>query len=519
MNSVQMIRTVLIIPNDYNPNQMTANEFAELKTEVTRLGKPPKPLIVRPYQDQFQIVDGEHGWRAAKELDLPEVPCEVLDIDDFEARRQTYKRNSHGQNDPLKLGQMFDQMRKAKKLSVRKLAKEIDLPEATVRNYLAYVRALSLRTEHTEHIRALTTQSFGMTISNDPTPETEITALSIRQVTTYLDLPNLIRDAWLEAGMPTSIDNYRVPDNKTPYPRLHELVMADLDCGVSCKPTEFTKTLKHSLTCLDWLKSHTTIENAADYVRSVARWQLPLEMLRELPLVDRGNTRTVLLPAGKWEIICFDLGSGVMAGQSYSQASVKWHIEQALREAHIDPTVARRPHEIEQEQLVSNAPDFIRNAQHLSLEEKAAFMEYTSTLPEEIQLAAKRKACDLLHDAPDAHGRGRAAVYELVRVCVRESRLSTCKQQMISHASTPDLARQIIVQQFAAHETLSGSPDPGTSVLEVISSRLSEVDGPELAVIASLLMLPDKSLEHIADVWVRSVEQVSTGCVLADRPA
>lgn len=127
-----------LVSNDYNPNEMTAGEFAELVAEVKHLGRLPKPVIVRPNGDNYVIVDGEHNWRAAQELELNEVPCEVVEVDDFEAMRQTYKRNQHGTHNPVLLGQMFQRMKKERKLSNRKLAKEMEISEATIRNALLY---------------------------------------------------------------------------------------------------------------------------------------------------------------------------------------------------------------------------------------------------------------------------------------------------------------------------------------------------------------------------------------------
>lgn len=103
--------------NEWNPNQMVEDEFAELVAEVRHLGRLPKPVIVRANGDGWDIVDGEHGWRAAKEVGLAEVNCEVVAVDDFEAMRQTYKRNQHGTHNPVLLGQIFQRMLKERDLS------------------------------------------------------------------------------------------------------------------------------------------------------------------------------------------------------------------------------------------------------------------------------------------------------------------------------------------------------------------------------------------------------------------
>ncbi len=61
-------------PNDYNPNSMSDERFAELVEEIRHLGRLPKPVVARPNGDgQYIIVDGEHGWRAAREAGLTET--------------------------------------------------------------------------------------------------------------------------------------------------------------------------------------------------------------------------------------------------------------------------------------------------------------------------------------------------------------------------------------------------------------------------------------------------------------
>ena len=110
MNEIINLKTEQVHPNEYNPNEMTDSEFAELVTEVGHLGRLPKPVIVRPNAEGYIIVDGEHGWRAAKEKGLTEIPCEVIEVDDFEAMRQTYKRNQHGTHNPVLLGFLFQEM-------------------------------------------------------------------------------------------------------------------------------------------------------------------------------------------------------------------------------------------------------------------------------------------------------------------------------------------------------------------------------------------------------------------------
>jgi ParB/RepB/Spo0J family partition protein len=180
----QIIAIGQITPNEYNPNRMSQDEFAELVAEVKHLGRLPKPVVVRPNGQGFLIVDGEHGWRAAQKVGLAEIPCEVIDADDFEAMRQTYKRNQHGTHEPIKLGRMFQRMMEDRKLSQRDLAKEIAVSEGTVRNALEYAKAEDVRNSYADNHR-----------QRCP----EVAELSLRQVRLFNRLPPTVARLWLIA--------------------------------------------------------------------------------------------------------------------------------------------------------------------------------------------------------------------------------------------------------------------------------------------------------------------------------
>lgn len=163
-------------PNDYNPNRMTKEEAAELLAEIRHLGRLPKPVVVRPDGAGYVIVDGEQSWRVAQEAGLAEVACEVIEADDFEAMRQTYKRNQHGTHHPVLLGRMFRRMLETRGLSQRALAEEIAVSEGTIRNALAYAEAAALRNGYA------------------------FEKLTIRQVRAYVRLPRAVGDLWLDCG-------------------------------------------------------------------------------------------------------------------------------------------------------------------------------------------------------------------------------------------------------------------------------------------------------------------------------
>lgn len=217
---IQMLAADALRPNDYNPNEMTPDEFAELVAEVRHLGRLPKPVVVRPNGAGFVIVDGEHSYRAALEAGLTEIPCEVIEADDFEAMRQTYKRNQHGQHNPVLQGAMFSRMMAAGNLSQRELAKAVELSEGTVRNSLEYVKALQAlpaildalppgcrNTDEFPDGAVRSGYALFAAVGVESTPDnlrngyaTMIAGLTARQVRLLNKLPPLIAGAWLESG-------------------------------------------------------------------------------------------------------------------------------------------------------------------------------------------------------------------------------------------------------------------------------------------------------------------------------
>ena len=173
--------------NGYNPNRMAPEKFNELVEEVRHLGRVPKPIVVRADDDGHHIiVDGEHAWRAAQEAGLESITAEVIDVDDFEARRQTFKRNQHGEHDPVLLGRMFRDMMAERDLSQRALAKEITVSEGTIRNALLYAEAAGLRNRYA--------------LDQGDADDNGIAALTVRQCRAYCRLPAPIRDYWLDDG-------------------------------------------------------------------------------------------------------------------------------------------------------------------------------------------------------------------------------------------------------------------------------------------------------------------------------
>ena len=102
-----------LMPNPWNPNRMNSEQFKKLKSEIQSRGMI-LPLVVRPLDSEkkkFQIIDGEHRWKIARELKLKSLPCIVVSLDDIQAQIKTLQLNRlRGEDDPLLLARLLREL-------------------------------------------------------------------------------------------------------------------------------------------------------------------------------------------------------------------------------------------------------------------------------------------------------------------------------------------------------------------------------------------------------------------------
>lgn len=80
-------------PNTWNPNRMDDFMYAKELESIKRFGFAV-PIVVRSTATGLEIVDGEHRWRAAKELGITKVPIWDLGrLSDIDAKQLTIVLN------------------------------------------------------------------------------------------------------------------------------------------------------------------------------------------------------------------------------------------------------------------------------------------------------------------------------------------------------------------------------------------------------------------------------------------
>jgi len=116
---IKFIPVKKIEPNKFNPNVMDSEAFEALKRDMTFSGPYGiDPILVSPKktfyndpkapEDVYVIIDGEHRWRAAKELGWKEIRCDIRMMPEEIARIVNYRRNrERGNLDPFKEALLF----------------------------------------------------------------------------------------------------------------------------------------------------------------------------------------------------------------------------------------------------------------------------------------------------------------------------------------------------------------------------------------------------------------------------
>lgn len=139
-----------LYPNDYNPNHLGTSKFKMMKNALADNGINETPIVIRPKDDEtYEIVDGEHTWRAAIELNLDTVLCELRNYDDFEARVQTMVRNVHGTADIVREGRLLLEMQEDMGgAPTRDLSQLVGMSRPTLQRRLVYGRLSKLREQH-----------------------------------------------------------------------------------------------------------------------------------------------------------------------------------------------------------------------------------------------------------------------------------------------------------------------------------------------------------------------------------
>lgn len=102
-----------IHPNAWNPNAMGDRTYEAARESIRTFGFLV-PMIVRSdpeIEGQWQIIDGEHRWKAAQDEGATRGPAIIVDgFSDPEVKKLTLALNMHGDADVVPLGKLLAEL-------------------------------------------------------------------------------------------------------------------------------------------------------------------------------------------------------------------------------------------------------------------------------------------------------------------------------------------------------------------------------------------------------------------------
>jgi ParB family chromosome partitioning protein len=492
--STLMLKIEQIDPNDYNPNHMTPEQFDACVAEIRNNGDVLKPLIVRLIDDRYQIIDGEHSWRAARTAGLQEITCQVVDVDDFEAMRQTLVRNDHGTHNAVREALVYERMKADRKLSNRGLAAQLNTSEATIRNRLKYLEVY---------------ERYEAVDGEDPIEK--IGSFTQAQIDLYHQLPLELGKTWLTAGADMRIKDWvRLKGAQPLTNRLGEIVDAGLASLISPDWFEFRDTVAQALALADWAKQHLGVFSAEGYLRPVMQLQLPVQVLDSLPRQITDGQLAVLLPPDSWAAVMTECASRASDGsEAVALASIL--VRAALRTAGIDPLSIASTKELAKHDFVLAGPELIRSADFLTLDEQSLLAMFAHTNPGDTAQDAIRLTVEHFRNrrtgAPSQDGSAEppAQLQDVLQHHV-DQLLKAQRQASTEFLPAEDLVAHItsiLLQDDDRHLV-----DEPVSLL--LQERLTMIQPPELALLADLLDDHGDSYEKAIDRWRAAAELLAS---------
>lgn len=105
---LRWVQTDALAPNDWNPNAMDAFMYDKALASISEFGFVD-PITCRTLASGWEIIDGEHRWRAARQMNLATVPIFDLGVvpDDAAAQLTIVLNETRGSVDPRKLGALL----------------------------------------------------------------------------------------------------------------------------------------------------------------------------------------------------------------------------------------------------------------------------------------------------------------------------------------------------------------------------------------------------------------------------
>ena len=140
-----------VVPCPFQPRQtFKPEDLAELVESIREKGVI-QPLLVRKVGDKYELIAGERRWRAARELQLREVPVIVRAATDREALELALIENiQRASLNPIEEALAYERLHKEHNTTQEEIARQVGKARASVANAM---RLLALHPDVKGHLK------------------------------------------------------------------------------------------------------------------------------------------------------------------------------------------------------------------------------------------------------------------------------------------------------------------------------------------------------------------------------
>lgn len=152
-----------IVPNPYQPRTVFDDEKIDELCQTIRTHGLIQPIVVRPRNNQYELIAGERRWRATRKLGMERIPAIVKDLNDTQTASIALIENLQREGlTAIEEAVAYQKLIELHSLTQESLAQRLGKGQSTIANKLRLLHlpqtiqdALMSRTVTERHARAL----------------------------------------------------------------------------------------------------------------------------------------------------------------------------------------------------------------------------------------------------------------------------------------------------------------------------------------------------------------------------
>lgn len=215
-NSIQRISLNKIKPNSQQPRKIfNQDKIIELASSIKEHGII-QPLVLKQEEENYIIIAGERRWRAAKYLNLQEVPAVIMDISDEELLQVSLIENIQREDlNPIEEALAYDKLINQFNLTQEELSEKVGKSRPSIANSL---RLLNLDSRVRDYIiQGLLSEGHGRAILGlkDKNNQYIVSKKAINNKLSVRDTEKLVKNFEIEKEVKVKEENPFINDIKS----------------------------------------------------------------------------------------------------------------------------------------------------------------------------------------------------------------------------------------------------------------------------------------------------------------